>query len=52
MNEIDRWNIQKKSKQIYGIENWGGDYFDVNEAGHITVTPDGPKGPKWICSIS
>lgn len=45
MNDIDRWSIQK-SKQVYGIENWGGDYFDINELGHITVSPHGPKGPK------
>lgn len=44
MNDIERWTVQKSST-LYGIENWGGDYFSANEAGHITVTPDGPKGP-------
>lgn len=25
--------------RLYGIENWGGGYFDVNEKGHIVVRP-------------
>jgi arginine decarboxylase len=43
MNEIDRWNIYK-SRTTYGIDNWGGDYFSINENGHITVAPNGPDG--------
>ena len=27
------------SKQIYGIDNWGDPYFDVNEAGNLIVRP-------------
>ncbi len=45
MNDIDRWTIDK-SKQLYGIDNWGADYFGVNDAGHIAVSPDGAEGPK------
>lgn len=45
MNDIDRWTVQK-SLQLYGIDNWGADYFGINEEGHITVAPDGPDGPK------
>ncbi len=45
MNEIDRWSIQK-TKTVYGIENWGADYFGINDLGHITVSPDGVDGPK------
>lgn len=30
--------IDRVSK-IYGIENWGFDYFGVNAAGHLAVTP-------------
>ncbi len=26
-------------KQIYGIENWGSGYFDVNPKGHVIVRP-------------
>ena len=45
MNDIDRWTSEK-SKSLYGIENWGADYFSINEEGNITVSPDGPDGPK------
>jgi arginine decarboxylase len=45
MNDIGTWSIQK-SKTLFGIENWGVDYFNVNEKGHVTVSPDGPTGPK------
>ena len=31
--------------RLYGIENWGAGYFNVNAAGHLTVHPDrGEKG--------
>ncbi len=33
-----RSNIDRISK-IYGIDNWGFDYFGVNDAGHFTVAP-------------
>jgi arginine decarboxylase len=33
-----RSNIDRISK-IYGIDNWGFEYFGVNEAGHLTVAP-------------
>ncbi|MCC6220812.1 MAG: biosynthetic arginine decarboxylase [Deltaproteobacteria bacterium] len=45
MNDIETWNIAK-SKALYGIENWGAGYFDVNSSGHVTVAPDGINGPK------
>jgi len=44
MNDIDRWTIEK-SKQLYGIDNWGSDYFGINELGHVTVSPNGNGGP-------
>ena len=43
MNDIDRWNIYK-SRATYGIDNWGGDYFSINDRGHITVSPNGADG--------
>lgn len=39
MNEIAHWTIQN-SRNLYGIENWGAGYFDINEQGHICVRPD------------
>ena len=44
MNDIDRWSTQK-SRSLYGIDNWGADYFSINESGNIVVTPNGPDGP-------
>ncbi|MCC6954521.1 MAG: biosynthetic arginine decarboxylase [Deltaproteobacteria bacterium] len=35
-----------KSSALYGIENWGGEYFGINSAGHVTVSPNGANGPK------
>ncbi len=43
MEEIQHWDIEK-SKSLYGIENWGADYFSINEQGNIVVAPDGPDG--------
>lgn len=45
MDEIEHWDIEK-SKALYGIDHWGAGYFSINEAGNITVAPDGPEGCK------
>ncbi len=45
MNDIAHWNTER-SRSLYGIENWGAGYFDINQEGNISVTPDGPEGPK------
>ncbi len=45
MKEFTQWT-PGKSSALYGIENWGGEYFSINEAGHISVTPNGPSGPR------
>lgn len=29
-----------KSRELYGIANWGDGYFDVNGKGHVVVRPD------------
>ena len=35
----------RDASRLYGIENWGAGYFNVNAAGHLTVHPDrGEKG--------
>ncbi len=36
---MENWTIQD-SIDYYSINNWGKDYFSVNENGHITVHPD------------
>lgn len=38
------WSIQD-SLATYNIENWGGGYFSVNDAGNITAAPIQSKGP-------
>lgn len=44
LNEIEHWSIEK-SRTLYGIDNWGAGYFDINNQGHIVVRPSGPAGP-------
>ena len=34
------WSVEK-STEIYGINNWGADYFSVSEAGEVIVHPHG-----------
>jgi arginine decarboxylase len=36
---MENWTIQD-SIDYYSINNWGKDYFSVNENGHLTVHPD------------
>lgn len=45
MNDIDSWNIERSSA-LYGIENWGAGYFDINESGNISIRPRGVDGPQ------
>jgi arginine decarboxylase len=37
------WTIQD-SEELYRINGWGDPYFSINEAGHITVSPQGDRG--------
>lgn len=39
------WTLED-ARELYLIKRWGSGYFDVNEAGHMVVSPDGPRGPK------
>ncbi len=36
------WTIQDSS-EIYSVRHWGRDFFRINEAGNIEVTPTGPR---------
>src|SRR5215831_11204244 len=52
-----RWIMQPKGKSVpqpwgiveainmYGIREWGNNYFGISDAGHVLVTPQGPAGP-------
>lgn len=35
-----KWNIEN-SKKLYRIEGWGEPYFDINQEGNVTVSPEG-----------
>ena len=36
------WSIQD-SVELYNVRNWGRDFFRINEAGNVEVTPAGPR---------
>ncbi len=36
---MEKWSIQD-SIDCYNINNWGKDYFSINENGHVSVHPD------------
>ena len=35
---LGRWN-REKSEELYGIRNWGADYFSISESGDVLVNP-------------
>lgn len=35
---MDDWSINR-SRELYGLRNWGDDFFDINEAGNVAVRP-------------
>jgi arginine decarboxylase len=37
-----------KSAELYGVAQWGNDYFSVNARGEVTVRLRGRKGPKEV----
>jgi Ni,Fe-hydrogenase III small subunit len=38
--ELRAWTV-KDSLELYNISGWGRDFFSINEAGHVEVTPAG-----------
>jgi arginine decarboxylase len=43
--EPDAWTTED-AKELYLIDRWGGGYFDVNEAGKLTIAPLQERGKK------
>jgi arginine decarboxylase len=39
--DIRAWTI-KDASELYNVDGWGRDFFSINEAGNIEVTPAGP----------
>ena len=35
---MKKWHI-KDSAELYNLQGWGVNYFDINEKGHMVVTP-------------
>ena len=44
VSQEEPWTVER-AIQFYNIENWGANYFTVNAAGHLCVTPYGQPGP-------
>ena len=38
--ELRAWTI-KDSTELYNVNGWGRDFFSINEAGNVVVTPAG-----------
>ncbi len=41
--ELRAWTV-KDAVELYNVHGWGRDFFTINEAGHVEVTPAGPNG--------
>ena len=41
----DTWSVDE-ARDLYMIDRWGGGYFDVNQAGNITIAPLQERGSK------
>jgi arginine decarboxylase len=37
---VKKWGIENAA-EVYGIDQWGADYFSINEGGDVVVTPFG-----------
>jgi arginine decarboxylase len=43
--ELRAWTV-KDSLELYNVAGWGRDFFTINDAGHIEVTPAGQGSPR------
>ena len=43
--DLRAWTV-RDAIDLYNVHGWGRDFFSVNEAGHVEVTPAGPGSPK------
>jgi arginine decarboxylase len=44
LKDIRGWTV-KDSIELYNVHGWGRDFFTINEAGHVEVTPGGCGSP-------
>jgi arginine decarboxylase len=43
--DLRAWTV-KDSLELYNVAGWGRDFFSINEAGHVEVTPAGPTSTR------
>jgi arginine decarboxylase len=43
--DLRAWTV-KDSVELYNVNGWGRDFFSINDAGHVEVTPSGPASPR------
>ena len=43
-NDLRAWTT-RDSIELYNVNGWGRDFFTINDAGNIEVTPGGPGSP-------
>jgi arginine decarboxylase len=43
--DLRAWTV-KDALELYNVPGWGRDFFSINEAGHVEVTPAGPTSAK------
>ncbi len=44
-NDLRAWTV-RDSIELYNVNGWGRDFFTINDAGNIEVTPGGPGSAK------
>ncbi len=44
---MELWNVQK-SLDLYGIHNWGSNFFTINPQGNVEVIPFGPQSNRRV----
>ncbi|MCR4667177.1 MAG: biosynthetic arginine decarboxylase [Desulfovibrio sp.] len=42
---LHKWTIEDAA-ELYGIRNWGTEFFDINDSGDVVICPHGKKGPR------
>lgn len=45
MKDFDTWSVES-SRNLYGVDNWGDEYFSINSRGEASVFPSGKSGPE------
>ncbi|MFK8137070.1 MAG: biosynthetic arginine decarboxylase [Bdellovibrionales bacterium] len=41
---MSQWSVEN-SLELYGTKYWGNNYFQINESGNVSATPQGQDGP-------